>query len=299
MSVNRLSLGTAQLGLAYGVGNQGIAPELKVVDAILSEAVNAQIQWLDTAVVYGEAESRIGVFLQRRELPDNTFRICTKLPELASCPDDIDLAGHIESAVDASLIRLGMQTIDEYLIHDVADLDRWGRRLVDALCELKVRGKIQRLGLSVYEPGQLHYFQEYPEFTVVQHPLNMFDLRFLAGDTLLAAQHQGLLVQVRSIFLQGLFSLDVEDLPSRVTHAREALLSLHELLSQWGLHPIDIALPFVLSTTADRVVIGVDTPEQLRRNIQTINQPVPPGLGSALMTRFEALPDKIFDPRCW
>jgi len=107
------------------------------------------------------------------------------------------------------------------------------------------------------------------------------------------------LFQARSIFLQGLFSLDVEDLPSRVVHAKEALLSLHELLSHWGLDPIDIALPFVLSTTADRVVIGVDTPEQLRRNIQTMNQPVPPGLGSALMARFEALPDKIFDPRCW
>ena len=57
--IARLTLGTVQFGIAYGVSNQcGRVPEARVREILLA-ATRAGVDLLDTAAAYGDAETVI------------------------------------------------------------------------------------------------------------------------------------------------------------------------------------------------------------------------------------------------
>ena len=60
--VPRLTLGTAQLGPAYGIANREGRLDDSSADALLSAAWDAGMRWFDTARAYGESEARIGAW---------------------------------------------------------------------------------------------------------------------------------------------------------------------------------------------------------------------------------------------
>jgi aryl-alcohol dehydrogenase-like predicted oxidoreductase len=64
-----IGLGTVQLGLPYGnKSNSDLMPESGAF-SILSFAVERGIDFYDTAIAYGESESRIGSFKFRNKYP--------------------------------------------------------------------------------------------------------------------------------------------------------------------------------------------------------------------------------------
>ena len=58
----RISLGTAQFGLDYGISNKSGKIEPKEVDKILSFAKKNGIKSIDTAQAYGESETVLGKY---------------------------------------------------------------------------------------------------------------------------------------------------------------------------------------------------------------------------------------------
>jgi aryl-alcohol dehydrogenase-like predicted oxidoreductase len=72
----RLALGTAQFGLAYGLNNQAGQPTPAAVAEVLAAAHTAGLTLLDTAAAYGNSEARLG------ELVGDTtdFELITKIP---------------------------------------------------------------------------------------------------------------------------------------------------------------------------------------------------------------------------
>ena len=291
-AVKRLSLGTAQFGAPYGIASDGNSLSSSMVEQILDTAADIGIAALDTAPAYGSVERRIGEFMQRRQL-SGAFEICTKLPALDAEADHSHLATLISDAVEASLRALMIDQIDRYLIHRVADLKHYGRALVDLLCQQRNQGRIRRIGVSVYTPADTSLMRDFPELDVIQHPVNLLDHRFLQRVTPAAEVH------ARSVFLQGLFALTPDRLPPSVSHANQSLRALAGLLDEWNLTPVDAALPFVMATGVDRVVIGVDSPEQLRSNMTAAQVQLPDGLFEALISRFTHVPEEVIDPRRW
>jgi aryl-alcohol dehydrogenase-like predicted oxidoreductase len=296
MLASRLSLGTAQLGLPYGVGNTRGRPTDVEADTILETAFDLGVRSLDTAGAYGDAEERIGSFLRRQGGPEG-LEICSKLPASHRVSD---IRGHVAEAIESSCRRLGVEPLDEFLVHDVRDLRRHGRALVDSLAEQRERGRVARLGASAYDPEGIAVVLEYPELTVVQHPLNLLDHRLQKSGMIQQLRSQGVALHARSLFLQGLFGLDPSALPRSVAHTAQALITLRQLLGEWNVAPMDVALPFVAAVDGvAKLVIGVDTPEQLSTNIATLSRPLPAGLSEALDERLDAVPPDILDPSRW
>lgn len=296
MFESRLSLGTAQLGLSYGLGNTRGRPTDVEADTILETAFELGVRSLDTAGAYGDAEKRIGSFLHRQGGPAG-LEICSKLPAAHGVSD---VRAHVAEAVESSCRRLGVEPLDEYLVHDIRDLQQHGHALIDALAEQQERGRVARLGVSVYDPGDVAVVLEYPELTVVQHPLNLLDRRLQKSGMIQQLCSRGVALHARSIFLQGLFALEPAALPGPVTHAAQVLVNLRRLLGEWSLAPMDVALPFVAAVDGvAKLVIGVETPEQLSTSIATLSRPLPAGLSEALDERLEAVPLDILDPSRW
>ena len=66
--ITALTLGTVQLGLAYGVNNAQGMPTFEESSAILNTALDSGIVSFDTARGYGESEAVLGRFF--RENPE-------------------------------------------------------------------------------------------------------------------------------------------------------------------------------------------------------------------------------------
>ena len=58
--MNKLSLGTVQFGLNYGISNKGGKVKVEEVRKILELAKNSNIDLIDTAISYGDCEKVIG-----------------------------------------------------------------------------------------------------------------------------------------------------------------------------------------------------------------------------------------------
>ena len=76
--LSKLILGTAQFGMNYGINNSTGKINKSEVFEILKYAFVNGIQYLDTAPVYGDAQSIIGEF--HEEHPQIKFNVITKIP---------------------------------------------------------------------------------------------------------------------------------------------------------------------------------------------------------------------------
>ncbi len=290
-----LVLGTAQIGMPYGIANRGHLPDRREALGLLAAARDLGIEELDTAPGYGKAENRIGAFLKGC---DHTFEVATKLPALPDSLDSATLGRQVDGAITGSLRRLGIERISRYLIHRASDLFRYGEALIDALEEQRTRQRIGTIGLSAYSPADTCLMPNWPNVTVLQHPLSVLDRRLLGSDSIDELRARGVRVEARSVMLQGLLALEPNDPVVHKLGVRDVMLTLRDVLRAIDTRPLEIALPFVLAAGADRVVIGADNPSQLAANVKSLEQPC----GATLLAVIQALPhpdDALIDPRRW
>ena len=75
--LDKISLGTVQFGLEYGINNTRGQTKKDEVSKILKRCKEVGIMHLDTAAVYGSAENVLGEVIQSEGL-SNSFHITTK-----------------------------------------------------------------------------------------------------------------------------------------------------------------------------------------------------------------------------
>jgi aryl-alcohol dehydrogenase-like predicted oxidoreductase len=142
--VGEVGVGCWQLGgLCWGDVDESRAFE------ILGCAVDAGVNFFDTADVYGEGQSEalIGAFL--KQCPKEIF-VATKIGRFPApgWPDNFHgdvMAKHVE----ASLGRLGVEALDLVQLHCIPTEQLERGEVFDALRDLKAQGKIKQIGVSV------------------------------------------------------------------------------------------------------------------------------------------------------
>ena len=91
-----------------------------------------------------------------------------------------------------------------YAIYNAYDLKtEYGLTLLKMMIDLKNKGFIKKIGVSIYDDKELKIaFSKFnPE--LVQFPLNIFDQRMLKSRWLKILRKKKILLQSRSVFLQG------------------------------------------------------------------------------------------------
>ena len=269
----KLSLGTVQFGLTYGIANQSGQVSLEQACEVVALARANGIADLDTAIAYGDAEARLG------QIGVQGFRVVTKLPPL---PDALSIevtdAGMWAKAhLAASLQRLGVSSVYGLLLHRPADLlSHHGKALLKALQDLRAEGLVQKLGVSIYAPDELESLMPLGRWDLVQAPFNLIDRRLQTSGWLQRLKVSEVEVHTRSAFLQGLLLAPA--------NARSAKFSkwagLWQTWDQWqlatGCSALSACLAFAQSfPEVDRVVVGVDEPEHLRGVLAALSTPAP------------------------
>jgi aryl-alcohol dehydrogenase-like predicted oxidoreductase len=293
ISVRRLVLGTAQLGMHYGIANRTGQPDQGLANDILNTAWENGVRTLDTAQAYGNSEEIIGGFLKAN--PQCPFKIITKLTP------DIGLATPeaIQATVNSSLQRLGVAP-SGLLLHSGSLLEAWNGPLGETLSNIKRRGEIGEIGVSVYEPEEFKLAMEIPEITMIQAPFNVLDRRLIDGGLLKRAVELKKKVFLRSVYLQGLLLLTPTDLPPAMTFATKPIERWRKICEKYALSSIQASLQFVRAAAPyTQIVIGCETAKQLREVVQYINGP---GLNSDMLADIAALPlspSRLLNPSQW
>lgn len=141
--VSEIGLGCWQLGGA----DWGSIDERECF-AILQAAVDAGIDFFDTADVYGDgrSETLIGKFLRQT---DREIFVATKLGRTAALYPDQYTEAAVRAATEASLERLGVETLDLTQLHCVPTKILERGEIFGWLDQLRDDGKIREYGASV------------------------------------------------------------------------------------------------------------------------------------------------------
>lgn len=286
--LTQLGLGTVQLGLPYG--NAAGSPLMPKDQSflILETALAGGIRFFDTAIAYGESETRIGAFDLVKKCPQ--ANISTKFPPVSSdiWRDEAVYWEWLLGQLEGSKQRLNINKHGLLQFHQCD---------IEFLSSLSVQRSMQRLlsekycskiGISVYTPEQAYAALAIPEVSSLQVPVNLIDRRFLEVKFLTEVKKRRVSLIGRSIFLQGVLIEGAQFPPVKQVEAlkRLRLMTAKAVESVGGLQ--NAAFRFVCGNFKGNIqtlLIGVDSPSSLMQNLtlfEKSTEPIPERVVEAL-----------------
>ncbi|MBN2124748.1 MAG: aldo/keto reductase [Deltaproteobacteria bacterium] len=266
-----LALGTAQIGMDYGIANRAGRPAPAQAVEIIETAWKEGVRFFDTAQAYGDSERILGHCFKeiRKSEPDFSACVMTKLrPDLD--PTEIEtVCGEIK----ASLECLGMDRLWGFMLHRESWLDKGAGSLSRAIGELRHRNKFKHFGVSVYSPEYARKALEIDGIDFVQLPYNVFDQRASKQGVFTLAERQKKRVFVRSVYLQGLLLMNPDELPGIMAFAKDRVKAFSDYAFSCGLSAKLLSLAFAIQTAPHAmIVIGSETSDQIRENLALFHQ---------------------------
>jgi len=156
--VSELCLGTMTFGGSEGMWGQIGRLQQDEADQLVRTAVEAGINFIDTANVYagGESERILGRSIRNLGIPRDDLVIATKvLGVMGTGPNDRGASrAHILAQAKASLARLQLDHIDLYQVHGFDPLTPIPETL-EALDTLVRQGHVRYVGLSNWAAWQI------------------------------------------------------------------------------------------------------------------------------------------------
>ncbi len=292
----KLCLGTVQLGLRYGIqGNQ--KPDYQKAIKILYSAYYNGITTFDTAAIYGNAELILGNFLRRYGIPSDKVKIVSKLsPKAFDNQINKTYEEIIVKGVESTLKRLGVEHIDGYMFHG-ADY-AFNRDSYDAMQEIKNKGYVGKVGVSVYTPKEAIEAINYG-YDLIQIPYNVLDKRFDKSNVFAMAKNNKIKIFARSALLQGLLLMKPEKIPKHMEFSKKIVSEFQEVCRSYSVDSFTAAIQFVCGKEEiDNIVFGVDNLEQLNDYVnltETRNEK----LLLTLNQMWQKVDERILMPNLW
>ncbi len=288
--VSQLCLGTMTYG---GKGFWEVIGKLGL-DAVagqLRTAIDAGINFIDTANVYheGESEKLLGAAIKKLGLPREKLVIATKV--LGRTSPDVNGAGlsrkHIFDQIDQSLTRLQLDYVDLYQTHGVDPLTPL-EETVDALDRLVQLGKVRYVGFCNMPAWRAHKALAIADRTnrarfVSAQMFYAIAARDIEREIVPLALEEGLGIlpwsPLAGGLLSGKFSADSKG-PADARRAQfdfplvdkprafACVDAMRPIATEHGVSVAQIALAYLLAKPGiASVIIGAKTDEQLADNI--------------------------------
>ena len=277
--------------------------------AILDAAYEGGVTVLDTSDDYGKSEEVIGDYL--RENPDKHFEICTKFKVTEETSKDIYAS--LKDFALKSCQKLAIDRIPIFMSHTEKNYIDYGDKLVDALNELKNEGIITNSAISLSNKDEFERIIDCGGFDAVQIPLNILDNKEIQCGLVKKASDAGIAVFVRSVYLQGLFFRKKEDFLVQNPNAPELKLQemnekvlpvierVREFADELNVSVAQLAMSFIKDTYGvDSLVVGSETPEQVKNNLEMFNQPeISEDILAKILNEFKDIDPFVISPWMW
>lgn len=276
------SLGTANLGMSYGVtNNSSFDPHHS--RGILTKAINYGIRTFDTAPDYGIAEELLGELATEI----NPIKVVTKIPKM-----DTYSIENVYSSLQESARKLRTNSFFGVLFHDSfahkkPNLDFISNQLLET-------GITTRIGFSAYSHEELiEGKNRNSHWNFFQIPENIADRRSMNSGDLELMSHNGDLLQIRSAFLQGLLLANPDDLATQFAEIRNISLVLREISEDCGVSVLDLCLSYTNKISwSSGTIVGAAREEQIESIIKYKNIDID-------LEKVPTLSPQYLDPRNW
>jgi len=270
----------------FGWGSQDDQESVAAIRAGLDRGIN----WIDTAAVYGlgHSETMVGRTIKDLRTRPYIFTKCSLVWDDSGKISHNLQAASIRREAEASLKRLGLDTIDLYQIHWPA----WEghpesaspgsiEEAVGALVELKAQGKIRYIGVSNFNAQQMQRALRVAPIASLQPPYSLlakevevsilpFALKYQVGVIVYSPMASGLLTG--SMTRERIAGLSEDDWRKHGPNFQEPLLSrnlqLVETLRAIGRRhdatPGEVAIAWTLRNPAvTGAIVGVRSAQQV------------------------------------
>jgi aryl-alcohol dehydrogenase-like predicted oxidoreductase len=269
---------------AFSWGNQDDNASI----AAIHTALDAGVNWIDTAAVYGlgHSEEVVGRALKGRSERPYIFTKCSRVwnekREIGHSLKSVS----IRSELEASLRRLDVDVIDLYQIHwpqPDGDIEEGWQTLVD----LRKEGKVRHIGVSNFNVAQMKRAEKIAPITSLQPNYNIVT-RDIEKEVLPYCREQGIGVIVYAPMKSGLLtgkmtreriaSLPPDDFRPRTISFQEPLLSrnlglvevLRGIADRHGKTPGEVAIAWTLrDPVVTGAIVGMRSPEQARQIVRS------------------------------
>lgn len=260
--ISQMVLGTAQLGMNYGIANKtGQTDECEAI-AILSSALDQGINMIDTAQGYGNSELVIGKWLASNTPARNHVQVISKL----NLSNEELNTKQFQERVMVSTKNIGgslwgMMLHSEELLNE---LDK----IQDQVYLCKKEGLFNYFGVSIYTVEAAKKAIEMEDIDFIQVPSNAWDSRMVKEGVFDLAEKRDKLCFIRSVFLQGLLLMPASE-------AKKKLPASYEVAKEWESYATEkksskTQLAFEYVSQFERpLVVGVDNVMQLKNNMDT------------------------------
>ena len=140
--------------LAFGASSLGAEFRRVTVEEALASvhvALDLGMNLIDTSPFYGRGMSEVLLGIALKEVPRDSYTLCTKLGRYDLGHFDFS-AKRVAESVDVSLHRLGTDHLDIILCHDIefVPMDQIVDETIPALKKIRDAGKVRLIGFSGY-----------------------------------------------------------------------------------------------------------------------------------------------------
>jgi aryl-alcohol dehydrogenase-like predicted oxidoreductase len=302
MNISKLTLGTVQLGMEYGIANKKGKPSQEESFNILQAATEGGVNSFDTSLLYGDSEVVLGNYFSSSKYSIRNLVLTTKFKirhDKNLTRDDIER--QMYEFVEQSMRRLKIEKIPVYMLHNPDDMVIYGDIVPKTLKRLKNEGLIGIAAVSVYTSEEAYEMMQNEVYEAIQIPMNIFDNRLIKSGAISKLHENNKIIFVRSIFLQGLFFMNPESLTGNLVDAKDLLLNLDRLASKEGMSIQQLALSYIRDMEGvTSLVIGAETPEQVEENIKLMEGPsISEKTKYEISMLFDNIPTHILNPGLW
>jgi aryl-alcohol dehydrogenase-like predicted oxidoreductase len=205
LEITRVGFGAWAIGgggWEFGWGPQDDDQSIAAIHHALEQGIN----WIDTAAAYGfgRSEQTVGRALEGVSERPYVFTKCSLLEGPNRTVAHSLKRDSILREADASLARLGLDSIDLYQIHwpnPASDIEEgWA-----ALAELKDQGLVRHIGVSNFDVVQLRRIQQIAPVDTLQPQYSLIE-RDVEREILPFAEREGIGVIVYSPMGSGMLS---------------------------------------------------------------------------------------------
>jgi aryl-alcohol dehydrogenase-like predicted oxidoreductase len=267
MDNTKIIIGTAQFGLNYGINNKIGKPNSETVKEILDYAINNGINYIDTAEAYGDSHEVIGGY---HKLSSPKFNVITKFSSKR-----IDLPFKLTDRVYKDLHIMNINSLYAYMFHSFNDYKLYIESYKYELIKLKNDGYIKKIGVSLYTNEEVEEILKSDLIDLIQIPFNLLDNNNQRFECLKKMKNKNIEVHCRSVFLQGLFFKNTNELPSFLHKLAPYIDTIHKISKSINTDIYNLSLAYAFHQPyIDKILIGVDSVDQLKQNVLSLSNPI-------------------------
>ncbi len=297
--VSRLGLGTVELGMAYGIGLPP-PPDDRECIALLRQAQELGITFIDTAAAYGRSEELVGrAFEGTADRPVIATKANTRLAGAAQPLRGAALRDQLHTSVATSLRQLRLDSLDLLQFHNL-EPEQMDDDLLDCMDELGRQGMVRHWGASTYgEQTPRAVLAHGRGLSTLQLAFSLLDRR-LEHDLLPQCAASGTGVIIRSAFLKGVLTPRYADLPGHLEPLRQVAAQADRLAGEAGMPLTEMAMRYAAHCPFAHVVLcGTGSADELKANVRAVQAgPLPADLQTAIR-QLHVADEELLNPSTW